>query len=348
MKHLRIPLLIAALAVAGGTAGAQDVSSTTIEKAKPSIVVIVTSVRGDDGRVRAAEAGSGFVIHKDKRLKLTFLATAQHVIQLPEEWAADTDAQRKIIIERLSSTGTLKKVPTTAEVIAEDRRSDIAVLAIREQPWPIIPIQSTNTLRLGDKLALLGFAAKISDFVAATGRVQRIVNGVRPAIEFSVPARPGQSGGPIINARGFAVAIVSHNNSKLNPRWHTGASANTARAMLNQFLRDHDRPELGDKSPDLNAPACDTIVGEVNEAEPRHSSPFLKVNIFFVDAKKGCRIVAFKHEVVRQKHFSKFKMELQNNGARAKVTFNLLAFKTPAYAKITFKAIQKPIAHASR
>jgi adenylate cyclase len=88
---------------------------------------------------------------------------------------------------------------------------------------------------------------------------------------------------------------------------------------------------------------CADLTGEVNESEPAHSSPLLKKNVFFIDAKPGCRITGVKHEIIKQANFSNLRFTVLDRGKRVRADFDLLAAATPALVKLTFKASQEEL-----
>jgi len=57
-------------------------------------------------------------------------------------------------------------------------------------------------------------------------------------------AEDGQSGGPIMDKSGRVVAIVSENNSKQNPKYHTAVIASAPLDYLNEYLRQRGRSAL--------------------------------------------------------------------------------------------------------
>ncbi len=85
---------------------------------------------------------------------------------------------------------------------------------------------------------------------------------------------------------------------------------------------------------------CSDLSGEVNELEPSHSSPLLKKNVFFIDAKAGCRITKVKHEIVQEENFSNLKFTILDSGQKVRADFDLLASKTRAMVKLRFTASQ--------
>jgi class 3 adenylate cyclase len=99
-----------------------------------------------------------------------------------------------------------------------------------------------------------------------------------------------------------------------------------------------DIPPATASAPQVN---CADLTGEVNELEPSHSSPFLKKNVFFIDAKPGCRITGVKHEIIKQANFSNLRFTVLEKGKKVRADFDLLAAATPAHVKLTFKASQE-------
>jgi S1-C subfamily serine protease len=111
-----------------------------------------------------------------------------------------------------------------ATVIGVRPEHDLAVLQARTIPDDLFPatMQSTADLRLGDQVAAVGFPFGIGPSVSAG-----VVSGLRREfrspqgkrvltnlIQFDAAVNPGNSGGPLVNAEGEVVGIVT---AILNP-----------------------------------------------------------------------------------------------------------------------------------
>lgn len=104
-----------------------------------------------------------------------------------------------------------------AEVIGSDETTDVALIKIKSdrKDWPVIPLGSSERLRVGDFAVAIGnpLGLELSaafGMVSAKGR--RDVHpsgrsGIFNFIQIDVPINPGNSGGVLMNLAGEAVGI---------------------------------------------------------------------------------------------------------------------------------------------
>ncbi len=136
--------------------------------------------------------GSGFIISKDG-----YLMTNHHVV----DWADE-------IIVRLSDHREFK-----AELVGSDQRSDIALLKIDADDLPVVAINKTKELKVGEWVLAIGSPfgfdhSVTAGIVSAKGRSLPRENYV-PFIQTDVAINPGNSGGPLFNLNGEVVGINS-------------------------------------------------------------------------------------------------------------------------------------------
>jgi TPR repeat protein len=106
----------------------------------------------------------------------------------------------------------------TATLIARDERNDLAVVSVKTSPSSIAIFREGTPLRAGDTVVALGYP--LSGLLATTanlsvGNVSALA-GLRDDTRFvqiSAPVQAGNSGGPLVDASGHLVGIVT---SKLN------------------------------------------------------------------------------------------------------------------------------------
>jgi len=147
---------------------------------------------GDPGYHDAKSLGSGFIISADG-----YILTNYHVVNEADE-----------IIVRLSDRRELK-----AEVIGEDKRSDIALVKIDASNLPVVKIGRSRDLEVGEWVLAIGspFGFDLSataGIVSAKGRSLPSENYV-PFIQTDVAINPGNSGGPLFNQNGEVVGVNS-------------------------------------------------------------------------------------------------------------------------------------------
>jgi S1-C subfamily serine protease len=171
---------------------------------RPSVVrvrVLDTSVEGD-GEIEKS-VGTGVVI-VDKGLILTNL----HVV-------AGAKLVRVVFADGLESE---------AEVVGLQPENDLAVLQAKTVPDDLAPanLASTRDLAVGDQVVAVGFPFGIgpsasAGVVSGLNREYRSPEGNRlltNLIQFDAAVNPGNSGGPLVNASGEVVGIVT---AILNP-----------------------------------------------------------------------------------------------------------------------------------
>ncbi len=138
----------------------------------------------------AHSLGSGFIISKDG-----YILTNYHVIRDADE-----------IIVRLSDRRELE-----AEVIGSDERSDVALLKVEADDFPVVKIGDSSKLKVGEWVLAIGSPFDFdhtvtAGIVSAVGRSLPNENYV-PFIQTDVAINPGNSGGPLFNMKGEVVGV---------------------------------------------------------------------------------------------------------------------------------------------
>ena len=136
--------------------------------------------------------GSGFIISADG-----YVLTNFHVVKNADE-----------IIVRLSDRREL-----VAEIVGEDKRSDIALLKIDASNLPVARIGKSSDLEVGEWVLAIGSPfgfdhSATAGIVSAMGRSLPRENYV-PFIQTDVAINPGNSGGPLFNQEGEVVGVNS-------------------------------------------------------------------------------------------------------------------------------------------
>lgn len=124
-----------------------------------------------------------------------------------------------------------------ARLLAQDRRRDLAALAIDAQDVPTITLGDSRALRPGDWVLALGHPWGVTGAVSA-GNV--IANGPPPEfrwsggdlLQVSLRLRPGHSGGPLVDSGGRLVGV---NMMISGPEVGMAIPVHTVK----QFLREH-------------------------------------------------------------------------------------------------------------
>lgn len=195
---------------------ALDAFSRTIvnvaEKLRPAVVNL---------RIGRSGSGSGFVFTPDG-----FLLTNHHVVE----------GTTKLRVRLYDGT----ELP--GFVVGSDPWTDLAVVQIEGDYFPAATLGDSNKLRVG-QLAVaigspLGFESTVTaGVISALGRTMRSAGGnmVDNIIQTDAALNPGNSGGPLVDSRGFVVGI---NTATIQPAQGLcfAVPSNMAKVVLPQLM----------------------------------------------------------------------------------------------------------------
>jgi S1-C subfamily serine protease len=140
-----------------------------------------------------------------------------------------------------------------ADVIGEDRASDLAVLRVRARGLASLSLDESRRLRVGQLVVAIGNPLRFERSVSlgVVSAIDRSLPGPgrRPfegLVQTDAAINPGNSGGPLLDARGAVVGI----NTAVIPRAHGlgfAIPAHTAAWVIAVLIRDGkvERPLLG-------------------------------------------------------------------------------------------------------
>ena len=136
--------------------------------------------------------GSGFIVSSDG-----IILTNAHVVKDAKEVTVKLTDRREF----------------RAKVLGSDPKTDVAVLRIEAKNLPVVSIDKTSELRVGEWVLAIGSPFGFENtvtagVVSAKGRSLPDDSAV-PFIQTDVAVNPGNSGGPLFNARGEVVGINS-------------------------------------------------------------------------------------------------------------------------------------------
>ena len=159
-------------------------------------VVTEVLLRDFFGRVFSeSQNGSGFIFDSDG-----YILTNNHVVENARRVTVTLDDGTQL----------------DAEVVGTDRLTDLAVLKIRGDIFPEVPLADPDGVRAGDfviaignALALPGGPTVTFGVVGALDRIFEVKPGLQldGLIQTDASINPGNSGGPLLNLRGEVVGI---------------------------------------------------------------------------------------------------------------------------------------------
>ncbi|HXX23462.1 MAG TPA: trypsin-like peptidase domain-containing protein [Terriglobia bacterium] len=175
------------LAQAAAPSQNQESSVTTVVKSSVDRVVLVVVSRAQGGELGQ---GSGFIVSPDG-----IILTNYHVIE------GASSAVVKL------SNGAIFDVQGTLGV---DDQGDLALLKVAGKNLPPIALGDSDSVSVGDRLIAigspLGLESTVADGIVSAIREE---SSGRKWIQTTVPASPGNSGGPLISMQGEAIGVVT-------------------------------------------------------------------------------------------------------------------------------------------
>ena len=101
-----------------------------------------------------------------------------------------------------------------ARVTARDRENDLALLRVPARGLPAAPVGDSRALRVGELIVAVGHPWGVREtatlgIVSATGPGTWLGRSGRDLLQADVRLAPGNSGGPLADARGRVVGIAS-------------------------------------------------------------------------------------------------------------------------------------------
>ncbi len=136
--------------------------------------------------------GSGFIISKDG-----YILTNNHVVGDVDKITVELKDGRKF---------------TNAKVIGSDPGTEVALIKIEGNDFPVLPMGSSKNTEIGDWVIAIGNPFGLSETVtvgviSAVGRSNVGIATYEDFIQTDAAINPGNSGGPLINLDGQAIGI---------------------------------------------------------------------------------------------------------------------------------------------
>ena len=181
----KIPLGFVFLVTAAHWLEGQTLDAGTLYKQASPAVVLIEAI-GADGK--PMKSGSGLLVSADGKL-----LTNYHVI-----------SHAKQATVKLANGDAYDLV----EVLAVDKRKDIAFLKIPAVELPTAKLGRSNSVDIGQTVYSIGSPLGLQNTLS-----QGLVSGIREMdgyrlLQMSAPISPGSSGGPVFNANGEVIGIA--------------------------------------------------------------------------------------------------------------------------------------------
>lgn len=171
----------------------------------------------------SASSGSGVIISPDG-----YIVTNNHVVQGASECVVVMNNNKSF----------------DAKIVGTDPVTDIALLKVEAQDLPVIPIGSSEKLRLGEWVLAIGSPFNLKStitagIVSAKGRTLPDMSGefkIESFIQTDAAVNPGNSGGALVNIKGELVGINTAIAS--NTGSYTGYSFAVPTAIVQKVVAD--------------------------------------------------------------------------------------------------------------
>jgi putative serine protease PepD len=256
------------------TSGGLSVASV-YRAAAPSVVEVRAQSAGG-----TAATGSGFVIDGQGRV-----VTNEHVIDGADDVTVVTSDGKE----------------HDAEIVGSDRSTDIALLDVRDDAnLPLLRLGSTASLSVGDPVIAIGSPFGLqgtvtSGIVSGLDREIQAPDGfpIDGAIQTDAALNSGNSGGPLLDARGRVVGVNSQIESRSGGNVGVGYAVpvETVRNVVDQLLADGTAEhgylgvQLSDPGNEDGVPVAEVVDGgPADDAGLRAGDRIIKIAGETVDA----------------------------------------------------------------
>jgi serine protease Do len=266
--------------------------------------------------------GSGFIISEDG-----YILTNNHVV-------GDVD---KITVELQDGRRF-----TDAKVIGADPDSEVALIKIKGNNFPVLPMGDSSKIEIGDWVIAIGNPFGLNETVtvgviSAVGRSNVHIAAYEDFIQTDAAINPGNSGGPLINLDGKVIGINTAIYSQSGGYMGIGFAIpiNMARTIQEQLKEGGkvSRGYLGIMGQDVTAEiagllglkdATGVLVSEVKEGSPADKAG-LKVQdvILEMNDQKIESYDTFRNEIATMKPGSTMHLSVLREGKPIELTITL-------------------------
>ena len=175
------------------------------------------SNNGANEKLELVSTGSGFFVNNQGQV-----VTNKHVVSECLSLSISIDGEEK-----------------TAKIIHSSENIDLAILDTGISKNTYIAIQPSNEkARLGEEIIAIGFplhGVLSSDPSLTTGNISSLsgLENNKNSIQISSPIQPGNSGGPLLNKKGYLVGVVQSKLNTLRLAQYTGDIAQNVNFAIN-------------------------------------------------------------------------------------------------------------------
>ncbi len=273
-------------------------------------------------KFRQEGEGSGFIISGDG-----YILTNNHVV-------GDVD---KITV-KLKDGRTF----TNAKLIGADPDSEVAVIKIEGDNFPVLPMGDSTKIEIGDWVIAIGSPCGLSETVtvgviSAVGRSTMHIAAYEDFIQTDAAINPGNSGGPLINLDGEVIgintAIVSESGGYLGIGF--AIPINMAKAIAEQLKKSGkvSRGYLGLFGQDVDAEmaeglglkeAAGIVVSTVEKGSPADRAGLKEQDVILaIDGRKVETYDAFRNAVAMLSPGSQVRLDISREGKPLELTVRL-------------------------
>jgi serine protease Do len=142
-------------------------------------------------RLRQTGTGTGFIVTKDG-----YILTNNHIVGDADRITVRTHDGREF----------------QAELVGSDPRSEVALVKIAGDDFPVLPIGDSDAIEIGEWVIAIGNPFGFSEtltvgVVSAKGRNNIGITDYEDFIQTDAAINPGNSGGPLLNIEGKVIGI---------------------------------------------------------------------------------------------------------------------------------------------
>jgi serine protease Do len=273
-------------------------------------------------KYRQQGQGSGFIISEDG-----YILTNNHVVGDVDKITVELKDGRKF---------------DNAKLIGTDPDSEVALIKIEGDNFPVLPMGDSSKLEIGDWVIAIGNPFGLSEtvtvgVVSAVGRNNMHIAAYEDFIQTDAAINPGNSGGPLINLDGRVIgintAIVSESGGYMGIGF--AIPINMARSIQEQLKESGkvSRGYMGLYAQDVDADmaeglglkeAAGVAVAMVQKGSPAERAGVqLHDVILAINGKKIKSYDAFRNEVALLAPGSRARLDILRDGKPVELTVRL-------------------------